>query len=568
MQFVIATALENKPKYNSFCWSNKYLSDILDFLPCDYNSLSSIQTGILYYCKSHQKFSNALLLKITNVETKPNFLRIYFEIDKTLELQSFLIKDALKKYMNLNSILELPFLSVVDEIKFFDILNNIEISSKIKKLEEQNNWQDIYRIFQTFEPVEKSRIWYDAELLNAFSFSTAKLSECSENLKRKFSDKNQREQFIQEKRKFRELTIKLRKRAIELEPQNPTFYSNLAYTYYQSVNELTTPGSRRDGNIFDEAELALKYLNLALELNPNRLTDLYRKAMLYSDILGTHKFFKQFGEEHTEEKFVDYTSALTESIKCFQKIELIYESFTNEEEIQKQKKIYIKSLYHLAQKFLKLARIKHNYFIQKNKIPAEEAFANLLQANQYIDKCIQKDYGKKKIETEIIEMANCDNFVCGVYKSYLKGTIQLSLYSLKKEKQYAIDSLKFFQLAMETNFPLELRKQNKIFILEKIALLNILQENFSAAIKTLEPIYKKNQNLPPYAAYTLAFAYIENKQIKEAEEIIEKYIMQANDLFKYKFEKLREKMQFKTIPEISISEIADHLYDNSTEEKI
>lgn len=544
MYFLISTAINDKPKYNSFYWSGKYLSDIIDYLDCDYSSLTEIKHAILYYNKSVQKTNSALLLNVTSVEAKQNYLKIYFEITKELDYQSYHIKDALKKYMNMKSIYELPFVSVVDELKFFDILNDGKIYSTIKTLEEKNNWQEIYKLLQSYEPIEKSKIWNDANLLNAFSFSTAKLSECTENLKKIYPDKNKRNYIIDEKRKFRELTIKLRKRTIELEPNNASYYSNLAYTYYQSVNELLTPGSRRDGNIFEDATLALNNINKSLSINPNRITDLYRKSKIYSDILGEQKFFRNFDKENPQEKYNEYLSSINEAILCLNEIEKIYNKISDDEEKQKQKKIFIKSLYHLSQLHLKIAKINNNFNSQR--ISADEKTEKVLRelsfADKYIDLCIKTDYNKKKIETEIKEMCNTDNFISGVYKSYLKGVIQLYFFSLTKEKDYEISAYRFLQISMETNFPKEMKNQNKIFILDKIATLSIIKGNYQAAIKTLEPIYNRYQNLPPYAAYTLALSYIENNNTTKAIELINKYKQNTNEIFEHKFKKLEEKI--------------------------
>lgn len=557
MYFVISTSLNDKPKYNSFYWSGKYLSDILEHLEFDYYSLSKIKNAILYFNKTDQKYQDALLLDITAVETKPNYLKVYFQISKSLDFQSFHIKDALKKYANTSSISELPFVYVVDEIKFFDLLNDDKIITTIKILEEKNNWQEIYNILQSFMPLEKSKIWTDAELLNSFAFATAKLSECTENLKKKFPDKQQRNKVINEIKQFRELTIKLRKRAIELEPKNPTFYSNLAYTFYQSVNELSTVGARRDGNIFNDAAQAIEFIDKALSLSPNRIKDIYRKALLYANVYGTQKFFNNFTPELLKEKFIEYSKALQKSIACFEKIEEIYNTITDQKIKTNTRKIYIKTLYHIAQKSLTLSKIIFNQNTQYNSTSdmRENALKLLTIADNYIDKCIVEDYNKKKFETEIKEMVHVDNYTLGVYKSYLKGLIQLYIYSINKEKEYELKAHTYFQIALETNFPKEMKNQNKIFILQKMATLNIEKGNFKAAINTLEPIYKKYQKLPNYAAYTLALAYCLNHQFDYSEKIIKIFLTQQNEIFKYKFEKLTEKInQIKTNGKATIND--------------
>ncbi|MDH7605849.1 MAG: hypothetical protein QHH13_13180, partial [Melioribacter sp.] len=354
--------------------------------------------------------------------------------------------------------------------------------------------------------------------------------------------------FIKEKKYFRELTIKLRKRIIELEPNNAAYYSNLAYTYYQSVNELTKPNSRKDGDIIEDAENAIKYIDLSLKYNPGRITDLYRKAMLISNIYGKYIFFNNYSDEQFQEKLTSYTYAIKEGILNFQKIEAIYESFINEEQKNRYKKIYIKTLYNLAQKFLTLARTNVNLysliFINKENLlneQKEKDTINYLQlANKYIDKCIKEDYNKKKIETETEALVECNNFTIAVYKSYLKGIINLYLYAITNNNEYEVEAKKFLYIANEINFPFEMQNQNKLFILEKLALLSLIKKNYEQPIKMLEPIYRKKYNFPVYAAYTLAISFIYKNEPSKANEIIEKYIEESNPLFKIKFQKLRE----------------------------
>lgn len=550
MIFIIASIKEQDsiPNTGYFYWGSKYYHSIKPFLPRDLKSLSSVKNAFLYFAKAEQKFNNALLLKITSVHADNYSLKINYEIEKTLEFKSFQIKDALKKYLNLKSILELPFCSIVNQVDFIDKLNDSKLSATISQLQAQNNWQEIYNLFLQFQPIENHSIWNDAELLNKFSFATAKLSECTENLKKKFSDKSERKNFIKEKKIFRELTIKLRKRTIEIEPTNPTFYSNLAYTYYQSINELTTPNSRRDGNILDDANNAIKYLDLALKYNPNRLTDLYRKAIILSDIHGTYTFYNNFSEEQIQEKFITFTNSISQSISIFQKIETIYESITNEEQKNINKKIYIKTLYNLAQKFLTLAKTNINIysliFINKEKLldpqKEKETITLLHLANKYIDKCIKQDYNKKKIETEIEELTNCNNFTIAVYKSYLKGLINLHLFAITNKSEFENQAKKYLYLANEINFPKEMQNQNKIFILEKLSLLSLIKNNYEQPIKLLEPIYKRKYNFPAYAAFTLAITYLQKKETEKATEIINKYIEEPNQLFKNKFIKLKD----------------------------
>jgi len=118
----------------------------------------------------------------------------------------------------------------------------------------------------------------------------------------------------------------------------------------------------------------------------------------------------------------------------------------------------------------------------------------------------------------------------------------MHLYLITNDNEHSKNAFRFLQLAMETNFPKEMRNQNKLFILEKIASFNLIKENYSAAINALEPLYNRNPKIAPFAAYTLALAYLKNNQNEKASQIINNFKNCPVPAFKYKFEKLNERL--------------------------
>jgi hypothetical protein len=575
MIFIISTSYDYIKDEGSFFWGENYFPSIKNFIPANITDIISINEAIIYFNKSDQKNKSPLKLKITHSHITNAYLKINYKVIGVSDYKAYKIKDALKEYFNKKSLLDIPFCCAVDEKKFNSIISGSEILYDLNSLERNNNWTEIYKILEKYQPIEQSEIWNNAEMLNKFAFATAKLSECSENLKKKFPDKEKRKEFIKQKKIYREQTIKLRERCITLAPNNSTYHSNLAYTYYQSVIELNTPNSRRDGNLINDAEKALEYFDIALSIDASRITDMYRKAFLLSEILPSYNLYKtdiKLTSELYKQLKHKYTSSIemiNNGIEEFEKIVIIFEqSFNNSNSKPKvdsnnhYKKYYIKTLYHLAQKRIKLAKIDFNLLnliygykpiMITNTNELNQKISQLNIANSYIDKCIQEDYNKKKEEKFLIDLVECDNFVISIYKAYTKAVIETYLFLLTEKAKHLNTAKEYYHKALELNFPREQKKQNKIFVLEKISILNLLEGKYEAAIKILEPLYNKSKhpgNFPEYSAFTLSIAYILINDKKKAEEIIDYYSKCSNRIFEHKFSKLNDylKNQSQKIP--------------------
>lgn len=564
MIFIIATSFKLDKQESSFFWSGKYFWDIKKALPYNITDNLSIRYAIAYQSKKEDNNQKALLLKITQIELTANYFKLNYKIIREVDYTAYQIRHSVKKYLNTSSILDIPFCVAVDESKISQILENNNLDCKISVLEKTNNWAKIYELFKSIGDIKSSQIWNDPHLLNKFAFATAKLSECSENLKRKFPDSNFRKKILSEKKHFRETTILLRERIIQLDNNNPTFISNLAYTYYQSVIELTTPGGRRDEDLNKVCDLAISYLNKSLQIDNKRINDLYRKAILISEIQTNIILFKsnQYADEDKKQKAFNN---IAESINIFQTIINLYQNQLNDQTLLKRySKYYIKALFKITSLKLKIAKSglnPLNILIKGQTSPNVydiniNTKINLLnQAEESIKQCILEDAKKSNKKNypilSIYEQAEINNFIVGVYKIYLFGKIHLYKYILTKDKTHLENAKKLFHQANQTEFPKELKNQRKTFILEKIAISALLENKFNHAIKILEsPLRFNNEpnnksQLPDYANYTLAIAYMLNGQKEEAENIIKNSIPNCNQIFLDKFNKLKEIIEQK-----------------------
>ncbi|MFN3694907.1 MAG: hypothetical protein ACK4UV_07845, partial [Ignavibacterium sp.] len=220
MIFIISTSFDSIRDEGSFFWGENYFPAIRDYIPLNTTDVISIKEAILFFNKTNNKEKAPLKLKITQTHITRVYLKLHYKVIEEIDSKSYRIRNALKQYFNKKSVLELPFCCAVDEERFNSILNSGELFYDLNTLQEKNNWLEIYKLLEKYQPIEHSVLWNNVEVLNKFSFATAKLSECTENLKRKFPDKEKRKEFLQQKKFFRELTIKLRERCIELSPDN------------------------------------------------------------------------------------------------------------------------------------------------------------------------------------------------------------------------------------------------------------------------------------------------------------------------------------------------------------
>ncbi len=544
--FLVATTLNDIPNEGQFFWTQKYYQKVFLYLQLEYSDLCKHTDGIIYTANSAQQLKPALRFTVRHIERTPQYLKIKYTITGTTGYASHSVRSAAKKYFRKKTVNELPYCAIVDDETFIGLLTSLSTEERLSEFERNNNWQGIYNFFESTDGLANPTYYNNAELLNKIAFATAKLAECTENLKKEYPDKGKRTEILKQKKKLRELTITLRKRCIDLDPQNPSYYSNLAYSYYLSATELTTPGGRRDGSLEREANEALALFKKSLELDRTRITDLYRKGILLGDILVQHILYSEPTEDIRKKK-EHAASILEESIATL--IELVhqYEGLSESEEKRRYKKYYVKALFKLASLGLQKVKgfVNPLSLVVKTMHPApvgvllpKEYSTVLQEAEQHIHKCIKEDCLKKEDDTHRQAIQN--GFVAGVYKVYLYGKIYLTKYLFTRNITDAKKAEDYFLMALETEFPREQKKQNKLFVLEKLAVLSILGADYKKAIDYLKHYAEKGKYFPDYAAYTLAVAYILNKETKKAEQILRRYANERKSPMYEKFSKLEE----------------------------
>ncbi|MCX7834056.1 MAG: hypothetical protein N2490_07590 [Ignavibacteria bacterium] len=539
---LIGFSSESRLKLGYTSWKGEALQRIIRHTDVAKLKIGNIAYGIAYFASSELEDFNCYEISIDDIYYTPTTLRLDYAIVKKLDLISATAKSLIRNILNSDSdsVDYLPFCFAIPEEKFSSYSDDEMLILQIRNLAKKNLWLEICQMFEPLESItEKPTFWNNHKLLNALAFATAKMSEVYINLRQEFNSKKEMKAYLKAKRRYRNITLQLRKRCIELAPDNPGYYSNLAFCYYQSCLELSTRGGRRDGSIRVDAEKAIEFINKALEIEPNRITDLYRKAFILTNILPP---ILLFGKNKFPDKNIitSVKEMIKEGIKAFQKVEEVYEiiPLIDEKRLIRYHKEYVKSLYDIARAYYQLIFNDWDYklyleeqFLKLNyESEIQNDLFNINLSIEYLNKCCVKDLPnirEMRTNPEIFAGADYDGYIEGVYKLYSLGkyyfTKYLLLYKTNNLLSDAEDAIHFaekcFKRALSFPFPKEKRKINKAFIAEKLARIYILKRNYTKAIKTLEPFCKKKTDY--YIRYTLALAYFLNNDFQNAKLQIE-----------------------------------------------
>lgn len=552
---IVGFADEQRLISGSQSWTGKAFEDIKNVFDLSQLNKDLIVAGYGYYSKAVDKHKPVKILKIANIFVKEDSITIYYSVGEEHIITSESLKSKAQKILRTDKVIEqnnyLPFCSILNNFQSERLFSPNSLNDKVSEFIKQSDWLSIYNLFDPFVDISKNQtVWNDADLLSNISFATAKLSEVYINLKHTFNKDDDKFKFLAQQKKYRQFTELLRKRCIELNPTNPTYYSNLGYTHYQYSRELTQIGGRRDGKPLEEIDIAIKYLDKALEINPSRLNDLYRKGMMLTELYPKLSLFSRTRPE--AEKYKEVNVKIQEGIDAFELVIKHYQAIPSEDVYNKKKyrKEYIKSCYDVARAYsdlvsnnwdevIYLLSLDHN--INENDevkyIPKD--LENIDKAIKHLESCSindNNDFINNPIENfNLLEVAAYNGSVEGVYKLYCIAKYYftkfwiLSGYGQRpndKSNEFRDKAESFYKKALEFNWSKEKERVDKSFIAERLCRLYISKKQFEEAAKIIRPFIKNRTDY--YVRYSYASAlmldgkYDDAKfQIKLAQENIQ-----------------------------------------------
>ncbi len=420
---------------------------------------------------------------------------------------------------------------------------------QLKRLKSKNNWREIYEKFQPIEELHQNElIWNNHEVLDGIALACAKLSETSAIPREVFRDEKAKRDFLKQQAEYRKHTEQIRKRCIELEPNNVRYRSNLAYTYYQNINELTAPRGRKDGHFQKEIDNFIAAVDETLVLDPKRVTDLYRKGRILADILPKKVLWTNSNENCDD--FIDRLKRTNEKreegiqtlLRAKNEWEKLSPDNPNEEFWHKRyRKYYIRSLYKLsgayhskvsedwdASVFILNLRddIPANYQIVINSDDKE----NVMQSIQMIKGCCMADC-LPRISQEIRQnQQNLEKIAAyngeyeGVDKLYSIGKAFFAKYWIfsgygLQETTNAIEARgtaeRYLKAALKHEWSSQKTNQDKKYIAERLARVFISKGEYDQAISIIAENTSNlgPKNADPYLLHTCAVALLKSGKI-------------------------------------------------------
>lgn len=549
MEYLALISLNNQNllEKKKLFWGKQYLENFFKYLPQEKITKGNLRFGYIYFSNSTNQINNkdistkSIFINIKNISITETFISLEFDVIREEEIPSDLIKRIARNYLKReNKITQnelTPFLVIANKKIFDDMMESDKLKNLIELNFEKRNWKEIANIIEQIEDLENSTLWYDLKILGKIGFAFAKLSECTLNLKKTLKTKEAINQYLIEKKKNRLLAEKIFNRCIEIDKTNPSNFSALAYLYYQSAQELTLPGGRRDENLFNVVDKALLNINAALELDYKRLNDHYRKAYLFSNTL-LKKVKYTANKENVPDKFRDTKLLLNEGIQSYERILSIFESETEENIKKRFLNIYLKSLYNLADLYENSINVKpEKLYHLVNIIFPNISIENINNWSHYKNKYLKKslEYSEKCIrfvnnkfipseeESDIINLLTIEDSLKVIpliptkLKAYQLAKIYFKLYLINDEKSYLEQAKKILFKAIQ------FKNSSNIdysYIYNLLALVLTLLNQPSLALDVILNLEKKVK-LPPYIQITKAISLITLGEFDRAERILQ-----------------------------------------------
>lgn len=551
---------ENPIQRGDFYCSQNFLQEIKENFPI-ITSLTAeqIESVVLIYAKPIDFHKPAKKVKMNSFTINDSFLRIDFTVSEEIEFTSDEIRKRLFTRLNSEHILKnikfLPVCCVLNEEQtafIFQKKSSVQrrMIEDIEILKQNNDWKGIYNKVKPIEELpNKKDIWNDQEILNNIGFATGKLAETTEIPKTIFQNEIQKKEFLEKQSKYRYETELIRKRCIELNPQNSSYHSTLGYLFYQNSIELSAPKGRRDGNILEEIDKAVECFDKALSFDEKRITDLYRKGRLLAEVkpniilFGRQKRVIDFQERNqsaNESKQAGIKSLLL-SVKYWE--ELDSNNKKENDNKNRTRSSYVKALYNLGNAFYELINNDWDESVfllalrdginNKDSISfIPQDLENINKSIESFQKCSLADFKQAEPKENILDIANEDGFIEGVNKLYSIGKAFFTKYWIlggygqkDTEENISVRNLakEFFIASLNCPWAKEKIKQNKHFIAERLARLYITSGEYSEAISIIKKHCGEDVNrISAFVLNTLSLAHTLNGEYPKAHLVLKK----------------------------------------------
>ncbi len=532
-------------------WSGSHMEKIKSLFP-EVMSLDQeqLEAGLGMFAKTCDKKLPLSKLKIISFKHDQNQICVKFQCEEKLEFTSgdfsFEVRRFLRKTGSLPVDGSLPFGLFLQSNQVSSIMNRLRegrngsqsiLQEKIK----HNDWLGIYKMYSPIIAIPHNRpeTWDDPGILDNIAYACAKLAETSSVPREFLHDDRKRVSFLNQQAQYRQEAETLRKRCIELVPNNAAYWANLGFLHYQNVMELSARGGRRDGDLLQEAEQAIKYYDNALSLDSFRIKEWYRKGYLLTEKLPNQILFgkkQSIGQncfEEARQKRQEGIRALVKAVELFESIA--------EEKKKHFRREYIKALYHLGKTYYdEICKIwdegifaldLRSNVTTKDKvghIPQDLTNANL--AWKYFLRCWMEDRKNLFPDADLEKKPDLALTETGVEESvdklYWLGRVAFVLYWISsgygqvdtpEAADWRDSAETYLTAALKCPWSDEKARKPKDFIAELLARLYITKAEYDRAIECIKTNCSKHL---PYIAQTIALAYQLSGRTDDARRIL------------------------------------------------
>lgn len=409
-----------------------------------------------------------------------------------------------------------PCCCVVDEVTFH-ALRMIPLKDRLAALQTKNDWhQVIEECSAVLGPLDtwETRFplaWQDADLVSTMGFAMGKLAETTLSSVSIPDEKA----YLSEQRRHRRLTLKWRTRHCELEPSNPSAWSNLAYFHYQNITELSGPRARKDGDLWMEIQEFLHAVDESLRLDPTRIKDRYRRGKVLGAVLPDHTVFgdrhkagriaEVLGWEKYEEappfELADWFRTL--AIAEFLKVEALYGDLDPADpDSRRCRREYLKSVYqrgkiHAEKAELVVADEEMETYLaeiwgeEEGRNGVQDASAQVELALACFVRVWKEDRPESLSNGQKLEKTPVEGAIPGVYRLYQIGKTRHLKYQISLRASSPKDPVLLsraegaLRQALDLSWPSNDRNQSKDFIAERLARVYLAQDRPQEAVSIL-----------------------------------------------------------------------------------
>lgn len=533
--------------------SGKYYEETIKFFPEIASKDFDIPTRAIGVCASKVDGGKpAYLLKITDFKQVAKGIKIFYTISDILNITSDeVIRMAFRRLTGDGKIKSsdgLPLWCVLDDIQMEAVINpkgnrsnraNLTLKDQMQFLKDQEQW---FKMYDPFRPVSKlsennPKVWKDPEIISHIAYAASRLSQIEDIPPEAKYDFFKRNDFLNGKRLLRMDVEVLMKRCMELDPKNPIYCSDLAKFHYRNVMELTAKKGRNDGNPLSELDQAVKHYDKALELDINRMYDLFDKGYLltvkYPEIIS--------GLRNRITSYHDKASKIKEGIDAFKRLIDLWLGYKDYVLKQRELKVmytkeYIQTLFCLGLAYDELVLrdwdvigLYMGLYSNEKQDFEDDDMENAENALKYFVACWNAECDTGCLPNlELSECVSSEWVVNGIDKLFYLGNINLKLYRIyaaaglqDESKRSLKDAELFLTEALDTDPPTSDLLKPKEHIADRLAKVYITMGKYDNALQIIQKHCNKRR-LKGMITNTYALALLLSKRHQEAERLLER----------------------------------------------